>query len=157
MILSQIISRILRSKATTLTKSIIPLFSAGFLVWIFLLMSSCSISRHVQTVPVETVRHDTLYINKQSYDSIYIDNCHLIDRGGDTITITKTKTEYRFRVLRDTIRIAKCDSIPYEVRITEVKEVPRRRNFFDYISYVCFGIILGLVVNKARAIVRTST
>lgn len=123
MIFNQIFRKILRSKATTLTKSIIPLFSAGFLVCIFLLMSSCSTSRHVQTVPIETVLHDTLYINKQSYDSIYIDNSHLVDRGGDTVYIKDKLIEYRYRLLRDTIRISKCDSIPYEVRITKIKEV----------------------------------
>lgn len=120
----------------------------------FLIFCSCSTPK---TVPVETLHHDTLYINKEKYDSIYIDNSHLVDRGGDTVYIKDKLIEYRYRFLRDTIRISKCDSIPYEVRITEVKEVSRRRNLFDYISYVCFGIILGLVVNKARAIVRTST
>lgn len=160
-----ILNKIFRSVSDDPPQNLPISFSAGFLalgvveglVLILLILTSCSTSRHVQTVPVETLCHDTLYINKQSYDSIYINNSHLIDRGGDTITITKTKTEYRFRFLRDTIRIAKCDSIPYEVRVKEVKEVPRPRNLFDYISYVCFGIILGLVVNKARAIVRTST
>ena len=150
MIISKILCRILRSKATTPTKYILPLFLAGFLVWIFLLMSSCSTSRHVQTVPVETLHHDTLYINKAKYDSIYIDNSHLIDRGGDTVYIKDKLIEYRFRFLRDTIRIAKCDSIPYEVRITEVKEVPRPRNLFDYVSYVCFGILCGVVLWRLR-------
>lgn len=158
MILSPIISKILRSKATTPAKYILPLFSIGFLVWILaLLLTSCSSIQRVQTVPVESILHDTLYINKAKYDSIYINNSHLVDRDGDTVYIKDKLIEYRYRFLRDTIRIVKCDSIPYEVRITEVKEVPRRRNLFDYISYVCFGIILGLVVNKARAIVRTST
>ena len=146
-----IFSKILRNKATTLSRTILPLFSAGFLVWISaLLLTSCSSMRRVQTISVETLCHDTLYINKQSYDSIYIDNSHLIDRGGDTITITKTKTEYRFRLLRDTVHIAKCDSIPYEVRVKEVTEVPRRRNLFDYVSHVCFGILCGVVLWRLK-------
>lgn len=146
MILSKIISRILRSKVTTLTKSILPLFSAGFLVWIFLLMSSCSTSRHVQTVPIETLLHDTLYINKQSYDSIYIDNSHLIDRGSDTVYIKDKSIEYRYRLLRDTIRITKCDSIPYEVRIVETIEIPRKLTWYDHLTRATFWLLIGFIL-----------
>lgn len=104
---------------------------------------SCSTSRHVQTVPIKAIRHDTLYINKESYDSTYLSVEHwqeyhpsaidpessilnhessVINRT-DTIVIKDISIEYRYRMLRDTVRIATCDSIPYEVRITEVKEV----------------------------------
>lgn len=151
MIFNQIFSKILRNKATTLSRTILPLFSAGFLVWISaLLLTSCSSMRRVQTIPVETLHHDTLFINKAKYDSIYIDNSHLIDRGGDTVYIKDKLIEYRFRFLRDTIRISKCDSIPYEVRVKEVKEIPRPRNLFDYVSYVCFGILCGVVLWRLR-------
>ena len=108
-------------------------------------ISSCQTTK---TVPIETLRHDTLYINKEHYDSIYIDNSHLIDRGGDTVFIKDRLIEYRFRLLRDTIYKTRIDSIPYEVRITEVKEVPRPRNLFDYISYVCTIVITTIIVLK---------
>ena len=115
-----------------------------------MLIMSISSCQTTKTVPIESLRHDTLYINKEHYDSIYIDNSHLVDRGGDTIVIKDTKTEYRFRLLRDTIRITKRDSIPYEVKITEVKEVPRPRNLFDYVSYICFGILCGVVLWRLK-------
>lgn len=53
--------------------------------------------------------------------------------------------EYRFRLIRDTIRIAKIDSIPYEVEITEVKETYKPPNLFDYLCYLSFGILIGIV------------
>lgn len=102
---------------------------------------SCSTTT---TIPLESLRHDTLYINKEKYDSIYIDNTHLIDRGGDTVYIKDKQIEYRFRLLRDTIRIARIDSIPYEVRITEVKEIRKPPNIFDYLCYLSFGILIGI-------------
>lgn len=139
MILSQIFRRILRSLRRPYKEKVLPSFSAGLLVGIFLL-SSCTSTK---TVPIETLRRDTLYINREHYDSIYINRTSDTDRTRDTITITKTMTEYRFRLLRDTIYKTRIDSIPYEVRITEVKEVPRPRNLFDNISYVCFGLIIG--------------
>lgn len=105
-------------------------------------MVSCSTTK---TIPIETLRHDTLYINKEKYDSIYIDNTHLIDRGGDTVYIKDKLIEYRFWLLRDTIRIVRIDSIPYEVKIIETKEVRKPPNLFDYLCYLSFGIILGLI------------
>lgn len=123
-------------------------WSAFLLGFSFLILCSCSTTKQIQTVPVETLHHDTLYINKQFYDSIYIDNSHLVDRGGDTITITKTKTEYRFRLLRDTIRIARIDSIPYEVKLIETKEVRKPPNLFDYLCYLSFAILISILAWK---------
>ena len=150
MILSQILSRILRSRVygehvePTILKNPFPSFSAGFLVWIFF-FSSCASTKHVETIPLETLRHDTLYINKEHYDSIYIDNSHLIDRGGDTIVIKDTNTEYRFRFLRDTIYKTRIDSIPYEVTVTETIEVPRKLTAYDRMTRVVFWLLLGFL------------
>lgn len=125
MIFSQILSKILRSKATTLTKSILPQFSAGFLVWIstLLLFTSCSTSRNVQMQVSEHIQKDTIYLSNIQYDSIYIDNARYVDRSRDTIFIKEIQLQYKYKLLRDTVRIVQRDSIPYEVRITEVKEV----------------------------------
>lgn len=131
MILSQIFKRILRASARPLL--ILPFsFSAGFLVWIsLLLLTSCSSMRRVQTIPVETIKEltriDTIYINNVQYDSIYISQDRYIDRTKDTILIRQHDVEFRYKLLRDTIERIKLevrhDSIPYEVRITEIKDV----------------------------------
>lgn len=144
MILSQILSRILRSLRRPSKQPILLLFSAGFLVWI-LFLSSCTTTR---TIPLEILRHDTIYINKEHYDSIYITRTSDTDRTSDTITITKTMTEYRYKYLRDTVRIVQRDSIPYEVRIVETKEVRKPPNLFDYICYISFGILTSILALK---------
>ena len=87
------------------------------------LLTGCGCSRLTQSVAIETVRHDTLYVNNVQYDSIHIDSTSETDRTRDTVTITRTMTEYRYRLLRDTIRIVHRDSIPYEVRIIEERQV----------------------------------
>ena len=133
MILSQIFSKILSSLRRPSKEPILPLFSAGFLVGIFF-FSSCASTKHVETIPLETLRHDTLYINKEHYDSIYITRTSDTDRTRDTITITKNNTEYRFRFLRDTIYKTRIDSIPYEVTVIETKEIKRPLTWFDKIS-----------------------
>lgn len=163
MILSQIsrpeqsrrVSWILRSKATTLSRTVLPTFLAGFLVWILaLLLASCSSMRRVQTIPVETIKEitktDTLYINNVQYDSIYINHTSNIDRTRDTIKIKETMTEYRYKLLRDTIERIKLeirhDSIPYEVRITETKEIPRKLTWYDHTTRAAFWLLIGFLL-----------
>ena len=160
MILSKILSRILSSRVygehvePTILKNPFPSFSAGFLVWILaLLLTSCSSIRRVQTIPIETICdhqvHDTLYINKVQYDSIYVSQNHYVDRGKDTILIRQHDIEYRYKLLRDTIERIKLvvhhDSIPYEVRITETIEVPRKLTAYDRMTRVVFWLLLGFL------------
>lgn len=95
------------------------------------LLTACGSTKLLQTVPIETIKevqvHDTIVIRVFQYDSIYIASNHFIDRGKDTVIIQDQQIEYRYRLLRDTIRITKVeiqrDSIPYQVRVVETKEV----------------------------------
>lgn len=115
-----------------------------------LLLTSCGASKQVTVVDRTT--HDTLYINKVQYDSIYVSQDLFTDRSKDTILIRQHDVEYRYKLLRDTIERVKIevvhDSIPYEVRIETIKEVPRKRNILDYISYACFGLLIGCVLTR---------
>lgn len=123
------------------------------LALILTLTMSISSCQTTKPVPIETHRHDTLYINKEQYDSIYITRTSDTDRTCDTITITKTMTEYRFRLLRDTIRIAKQDSIPYEIRIVETKEVkytPPWVKTLAYIGSICILVLLIYIIRILR-------
>lgn len=108
---------------------------------------SCSVTR---TVPIETIKQvtktDTLYLNTFRFDSTYVSHDLLTDRSRDTILIKETNTEIRYKILRDTIERVKIeiqrDSIPYEVRIETIKEVPRKRNWLDTVSLTFFFTFL---------------
>ena len=93
-----------------------------------LVLTGCAIHRPLQVA--ENVTRDTVYINKLHYDSIYIDNSQKVYQQSDTIYKTQ------------------IDSIPYEVHIETVREVPRRRNILDYISYACLGLVIGCVLTR---------
>lgn len=104
-------------------------FSLGFSFLIFgLVCSSCG---GTKVIPLRSLHefqvHDTIVLHNIQYDSIYVASDHYIDRSKDTILIKDKQIEYRYRLLRDTIFVKqieiKHDSIPYEVRITEVKQV----------------------------------
>lgn len=79
-----------------------------FAVW------SC---RSVQYVPVETVKHDSVYLNKTSVDSVYFRDSIFVHQKGDTVTIVKETTKYKVSVRTDTCVVWKTDTImkPYAV------------------------------------------
>lgn len=75
-------------------------------------LCACHTSKSVLQPEALAHAHDTLYINKAVYDSIYIDNWYCVEHKADTIFVDKQHTEYRYHVLRDTIREVRVDSIP---------------------------------------------
>ena len=83
-------------------------------------MMSCSTHRHAVTVERE-MHTDTVYITSQQYDSIYIYNDKTLDRTKDTVYLRELSTEYRYKLLRDTLRIIESDTIyiPYGVKVAD--------------------------------------
>ena len=83
-------------------------------------MMSCSTHRHASAVEQGT-HTDTVYIATQQYDSIYIYNDKTLDRTKDTVYLRELSTEYRYKLLRDTLRIIEADTIyiPYGVKVTD--------------------------------------
>ena len=106
---------------------------------------SCSTSRHV-TQLVERTSVDTLYLSSQHFDSIYVFRDRFTDRSRDTIYLRDVSVEYRYRLLRDTIYKVQHDSIPYEVRVVETKEIARPLTFFDRLCRICFYILSGALL-----------
>ena len=83
-------------------------------------MMSCSTHRHASAVEQGT-HTDTVYIATQQYDSIYIYNDKTLDRTKDTVYLRELSTEYRYKLLRDTLRIIETDTIyiPYRVKVAD--------------------------------------
>ena len=109
---------------------------------IILIFALCTLmgcgSAH-QTQLVHQVERDSLYHQNIRYDSIYIYHNRYMDRSKDTIYLRETEIEYRYQLLRDTIRIVQRDSIPYEVMVTEIKEVKYIPWWSKALS--CLGVI----------------
>lgn len=102
----------------------------------------CSAPRDV-TQLVEHIQKDTIYLSNVQYDSIYIYQDKYTDRSRDTLYIKDKSIEYRYKLLRDTVRVVQRDSIPYEVTVTEVKEITRPLTWFDHTCRACFWICFG--------------
>ena len=92
------------------------------IIHIIALMGMMSCSTHKHAVTVEREMHtDTVYITSQQYDSIYIYNDKTLDRTKDTVYLRELSTEYRYKLLRDTLRIIESDTIyiPYGVKVAD--------------------------------------
>ena len=84
-------------------------------------ISSCSTHRHTAEVVTHTAR-DTLYISQTAYDSIYIDRWQSSYQKADTVYLEQIRREYKYQLLRDTIRTVRIDSIPVIKEVEVVRE-----------------------------------
>jgi hypothetical protein len=112
-------------------------------VFILFVLSLVSCKTQQPTI-VEKVVTNTEYIDRHHYDSIYIDNYVYVDKGADTITITKTNIEYRYKTLVDSVEVLRVDSIPYEVQVIEyVARMNNHQRTMYWLGWVAV-VIVGL-------------
>lgn len=109
-----------------------------------------------------------------SYDSVYIDRTHSSDYhlnphrfqsqskenhsnclNQDTVVITDVSVEYRYKLKRDTILrtqfIEHHDSIPYEVIVTQTKEVRAPPTWYDKLAYAIAIAVLIFLLFRIRS------
>ncbi len=122
-------------------KMLIVTIATAMMIFVVLTLTSCKTQ---QPTIVEKVVTNTEYIDRHHYDSIYIDNYVYVDKGSDTITITKTNIEYRYKVLTDSIEVLKVDSIPYEVQV--INYVERMNNHQKTMYWLGWIAVLIMVL-----------
>ena len=118
----------------------------AFILFLFLLLlSSCkTASNTTAIVPVHSATHDTILLSKVKYDSIYIDRWQRIERKADTVFCDRAKTEFRYRLLRDTVYKTRTDTIPVVKQVPVVKKERYTPPFTKFLA--CLGIIaLGAI------------
>ena len=75
----------------------------------------------VRYVPVETVRTDSVYVDRFMRDSVYVRDSVLVNRwtAGDTVFVDRVsvKWRYRDRWRRDTLRILRYDMVETPVPV----------------------------------------
>jgi len=123
-----------------------------------LFLTSCGTTRQVAIV--DRIHQDTIYINQTQYDSIFVSQQHSSDyhlnplnplkqSETDTLYVKDIKVEYRYKLLRDTVRIHQVDSIPVikEVEVTkEVRYIPWYSKFLSWVGAVAFGVLLVFIL-----------
>ena len=110
-----------------------------FLVLLLLLLSSCKTTSTSAIVPVHSATHDTIFLRKLKYDSVYIDRWQRIERKADTVFCDRVKTEFRYRLLRDTVYKTRTDTIPVVKQVPVIRKERYTPPFTKFLA--CLGII----------------
>ena len=106
---------------------------------LLLLLSSCKTTSTSAIVPVHSATHDTLWLSKVKYDSVYIDRWQRIERKADTVFYDRAKTEFRYRLLRDTVYKTRTDTIPVVKQVSVIRKERYTPPFTKFLA--CLGII----------------
>ena len=114
-----------------------------FLFVVACTLFGCATSRPTSQV-VEASLRDTVYVNKVLYDSVYIDNWYYTYHKADTVVVEKTKYEYRYKLLRDTVYKARIDSVPVIREVEVVREVRHVPWYAKVLSVL--GILLLIIL-----------
>ena len=97
------------------------------IIAILLCLFVCS-CKTTKVVTVERVTHDTTFVAREHRDSIYLHDSVFVKewQKGDTVFITtmQWKDRWRERIVKDTLRVVKVDSIPVPYPV--VKEVEKK-------------------------------
>ena len=126
-----------------------------FLVLLLLMLSSCkTASNTTAIVPVHSATHDTLWLSKLKYDSIYIDRWQRIERKADTVFYDRVKIEFRYRLLRDTVYKTRTDTIPVVKQVSVIRKeryTPPFTKFLAGLGIISISILLGKKLKKLRS------
>lgn len=102
-----------------------------YLIIPYIILSSLAGCKSVQYVPMETVRTDSIYVDRYQRDSIYQRDSVFVNRwtAGDTVYQDKVvwKYVYRDKIKYDTVAILRSDTLrvpyPVEHKLTKWEEV----------------------------------
>ena len=122
------------------------------------LMGLMSCSTHRVVEQVKEMHTDTVYVTSLQYDSMFIYNDKTLDRTKDTVYLRELSTEYRYKLLRDTLRIIESDTIyiPYGVKVADNGKDKSFLPRFSELAKAAFLVVTAALAswvalrNKAR-------
>lgn len=117
-----------------------------------LTLASCSLGhkaiKQEERRDSTSVRTEFVWQVKQIHDSIYLRDSVFVEKKGDTIYLNKWRTQYRERLVHDTLIVTKADTL----RIKEVanKEVVKSPSFFQmWRAYIIGAGVMLLIAGCA--------
>ena len=95
---------------------------------------------------VEHIIHqrDTSYVERTRVDSTYRRDSVFVKEKGDTVYVYKEKVRDRYRIVRDTVRLVRVDTVAVE-RVKEV-EVEKPLTNFQRLALGSFWYLCGAVL-----------
>lgn len=123
-----------------------------YIIAILPILAICS-CRSINYIPVETVKHDSIYVSKIQHDSVYQrDSIYVLDRG-DTVYVNVYQYLYKDRIVIDTVYSVKTDSIkvpfPVEKELTRWQQIKLELGGWSFCIIICLLLIIsGCIVYK---------
>lgn len=130
-----------------------------YLIIPYIILSSLAGCKSVQYVPMETVRTDSIYVDRYQRDSIYQRDSVFVNRwiAGDTVYQDKVvwKYVYRDKIKYDTVAILRSDTLrvpyPVERRLTTWEQVRLNVGGWAIGAVIIFIlIVVGIIVYKLK-------
>jgi len=125
-----------------------------------LVLIGCGTTKQIEVV--DRVTHDTLYMNKVQYDSIYLNDSFIMDYHPskefiyllDSILIMKVDTmyirdrqlEYKYKYLHDTTYIHRVDTIPVIHTIEVEKPIKYTPWYAKALAWLGVILLLFLII-----------
>lgn len=135
----------------------LKIFLYGIIVCILIsILTGC---KSVQFVPLETVKTDSVYVDRYLRDSIFLQDSVFVNRwtAGDTVYQDKVvwKYVYRDKVKYDTVSVLRSDTVrvpyPVERRLTKWEQV--RLNVGGWVIalvVITILVVVGWAIYKIR-------
>lgn len=123
----------------------------AMLVLLAIAVTSC---RSVRYVPVETVKHDSVYVGKVVRDSVFVKDSVLVVKG-DTVTEYRWKYVFKYKDRTDTLYVNRTDTIrvpyPVEAKLTKWQQFKMEAGGYAIaLIIITILIIVGYMVYKLK-------
>lgn len=128
--------------ARTICAVMIRMLAIFVLLCVIGMCSSCTTTKYVPIVEYHT---DTLIQTKVQYDSIYVHDSTIVEKGDSIIKIEHWHTKYVDREVRDTTYISKTDSIPVPYPVETIKEVEKPLSWWQK-GLMWLGVAMVVVI-----------
>ena len=104
----------------------------------------------VQNRMQETVSQDSIHVSQLRFDSVIVERYFTVETIRDTVYIKQESNKQHFSILRDTVYVARSDTVVREVEVIKEKEVMKtalqRKSFNSYLICIVASIFLLLAL-----------
>ena len=98
----------------------------------------------------ETISQDSVHVSQLRFDSVIVERYFTVETIRDTVYIKQKSNKQHFSILRDTVYVARSDTIVREVEVIKEKAVektePQRKPFTSYLICIFASILLILAL-----------
>lgn len=110
-------------------------------------MMSIVSCKSIEYVPVETVRIDTLKQVETVHDSVYVSDStwQEVDKTGDTIKITKVKTQTKYKYINKTDTVVHIKYVEKPVVVEKQKELTAKEKAYIKLGKSIWWILSGII------------